>query len=315
MHDERGAVLHGRKRWPAIGLELRRNYELYLFVAPTLLYFVIFHYGPMYGAQIAFKNFIATAGIFGSPWVGFAHFERFFRSFQFWRLIRNTLVLSLYQLLAGFPIPIVLALLLNQLSSRRYRRVIQTVTYAPHFISTVVLVGILNLFLGLRTGLVNHAIRGLGGEAVFFLASAGWFRSLYVWSGVWQNAGWGAVIYLAALSSINVELYEAATVDGATRFQKIVHIDLPGILPTAVVLLILNMGRVMQVGFEKAFLMQNALNLETSEIIATYVYKAGLVSAEYSFASAVGLFNSLVNVVLLVGMNWIAKRLSSTGLW
>jgi putative aldouronate transport system permease protein len=295
--------------------ELQKNWELYLFLLPTVTYFLIFHYVPMYGAQIAFKDFVASRGIVGSAWAGFSHFERFFRSYQFWRLIRNTLSLSFYQLVAGFPIPIMLALLLNQLSSQRYKRLIQTVTYAPHFISTVVLVGILNLFLGLRTGLVNHAIRFFGGAPVFFLGSSAAFRHLYVLSGIWQNAGWSAVIYLAALSSVNPELYEAATVDGASRLQKILNVDIPGIMPTAIVLLVLNMGRVMRLGFEKVFLMQNALNLETSEIISTYVYKVGLLDAQYDFAAAVGLFNSLVNVVLLLSVNWAAKKITSTSLW
>ena len=307
------AIQRGLRREKA-GLILR-NWELYLFLLPTLAYFLIFHYGPMYGAQIAFKDFYASRGILGSPWVGLKHFERFFRSFQFWTLIRNTIVLSFYQLGAGFPVPIILALLLNQLRSPKLKRVVQTVTYAPHFISVVVLVGMMSVFLSPRSGLVNAAIQSFGGEPVYFMARAHWFRHLYVWSGVWQRAGWSTIVYLAALSAISPDLHEAAIVDGATKLQRIVHIDIPGILPTAVILLILNMGRVMRLGFEKAFLMQNALNLETSEIIPTYVYKTRLLNAQYSFSAAVGLFNAVINLILLLAVNRAAKQLGQTSLW
>ena len=292
-----------------------KNYELYLFFLPTLLYFIIFHYGPMYGVQIAFKDFMAGLGILGSPWVGFEHFQRFFNSFRFWELLRNTLVLSVYQLAAGFPLPIILALMLNQVPSRGFKKLVQTVTYAPHFISVVVVVGMLFVFLSPRAGVVNHIIDFLGGNRVLFMGRAEWFRHLYVWSGVWQRTGWGAVIYLAALASIPPDLHEAAIVDGATKLQRIWHVDIPGIVPTAVILLILNVGQVMQVGFQKAYLMQTPLNLETSEIIATYVYKVGLLGAQFSFSAAVGLFNAVINLTLLVTVNWIAKRVGETSLW
>jgi putative aldouronate transport system permease protein len=291
------------------------NYELYLFFLPTLIYFLLFHYGPMYGVQIAFKDFIAVKGITGSPWTGLKHFRRFFNSFQFWILLRNTVFLSFYQLAAGFPIPILLALLLNQVKISWFKRTVQTVTYAPHFISVVVMVGMLNVFLSVRSGLFNHFIRALGGEAVYFMAKPELFRDIYVWSGVWQNAGWGTIIYLAALSGIDPQLHEAAIVDGATKLQRIRHIDIPGIIPTAIVLLILNMGRVMRLGFEKAFLMQNPLNVDTSEIIPTYVYKVGLLSAQYSFSAAVGLFNSIINLTLLVAVNRLARKFGETSLW
>jgi putative aldouronate transport system permease protein len=292
-----------------------RNYELYLFLLPATVYFAIFHYGPMYGVQIAFREFTATGGITGSEWVGLAQFQRFFRSYQFWNLLRNTVVLSFYQLAASFPIPIIMALLLNHVRRTGFKRLVQTVTYAPHFISVVVLVGMLHVFLSPSSGLVNHAIRALGGEPVMFMAKASWFRHVYVWSAVWQHSGWATIIYLATLASVPPDLHEAAIVDGATIFQRVRHVDIPGITPTVVILLILNVGRVMQLGFEKAFLMQSPLNLATSEIIQTYVYKVGLLGAQYSFSAAVGLFNTLVSLALLLAVNRLAKALGQGGLF
>ena len=294
---------------------ITENYVLYLFLLPCLLYFIIFHYGPMYGIQIAFKDFIASRGITGSPWAGFKHFERFFKSYLFWTLIRNTLAISIYRLAASFPIPIILALMINQHQSVGFKKTVQLVTYAPHFISMVVLVGMINIFFSIRTGLVNMALKGMGFEAISFLSEPGWFRDLFVWSAVWQNAGWSTIIYLASLASIDPQLHEAAIVDGASRIQRIWHIDLPGILPTIMILLILNLGRVMNVGFQKAYLMQNALNLETSEVIATYVYKVGLLNAQFSFSAAVGVFNAVINLVLLLSVNKIAKVAGQSSLW
>lgn len=295
--------------------KIGKHYQLYLLFLPALAYFVIFQYIPMYGVQIAFKDFMATRGILGSPWVGFEHFERFFDSFQFWTLIQNTLGLSLYGLALGFPIPIILALLLNQLSHQRFKRFVQTVTYAPHFVSTVVIVGMLTIFLSPRTGLINHLIVGLGGDPVFFLGSAEWFKTLHVLSGVWQGAGWGAIIYLAALAGVDPGLHEAAIIDGANKMQRIRYIDIPSILPTIIIVLILQLGSIMTVGFEKTFLMQNSLNLDSSEVISTYVYKTGLLGSQYSFSAAVGLFDSVVNFILLVTVNRIAKKLTETSLW
>ena len=292
-----------------------QEYDLYLLLVPALLYFAVFHYGPMYGVQIAFKNFRAVDGIWGSPWTGFRHFRRFFNSYQAWALVRNTLVISFYSLLAGFPVPIFLALLLNRAPSKKFKRVVQTTIYAPHFISTVVLVGLIFIFTSPRSGLINLVITKLGGEKVFFMARPEWFRHIYVWSGVWQGAGWGTIVYMAALSSIDPSMYEAAEIDGATKLQTIWHIDIPGVIPTAVILLILNFGRVMSVGFEKAFLMQTPMNLQTAEIISTYVYKVGLVNAQYSFSSAVGLFRALINMVLIVSVNRAAKAVGTTSLW
>jgi putative aldouronate transport system permease protein len=291
------------------------NYELYLFVLPALAIIIIFNYVPMYGVQLAFKDFIANRGITGSPWAGFTHFERFFRSFYFKNVIVNTLRISILSTVVAFPIPIILALLLNELQSTRYKRIIQTITYAPHFISMVVMAGIIVSFLSPSTGLINFALRAAGIEPVAFMEKSTMFPWIYIISGIWQNAGWNSIMYFAALSAIDIELYESARVDGCTRLQKIWHIDIPGIIPMIVILLILNCGSLMTVGFEKTYLLQNSLNIETSEVISTYVYKAGLQRAEYGFATAVGLFNSVINFVLLVTVNTISKKLGQSSLW
>ncbi|MEF3303976.1 ABC transporter permease subunit [Paenibacillus sp. GYB003] len=294
---------------------IRRHWQLYALMAPVLVYFIVFHYMPMYGVQIAFKDFIATKGIWGSPWVGLKHFDRFFDSYFFWRLLKNTLGISLYELAVGFPIPIVLALMINEVRHKGYKKFIQTVTYAPHFLSTVVLVGIVIMFLSPTSGIVNTIIKAFGGEPIFFMTKPEWFKTVYVLSGVWQQMGWSSIIYLAALAGIDPGLHEAARVDGASRLQRIWHINLPGIMPTVVILLILNIGSLMGVGFEKVFLMQNSLNTESSDVISTYVYRSGLLGAQYSFASAVGLFNSVVNFVLLLTVNRIAKAVNQSSLW
>ena len=304
-----------RRIGTAILDDIHKRYELYLFVLPALVYFVIFRYYPMYGVQIAFRDFSGSKGFLGSPWVGLKHFRRFFNSFQFWIVLRNTLGLSLYQLIAGFPIPIMLALSLNQVPRQRFKKVVQTVTYAPHFISVVTLVGMVLIFLSPSSGLIPKIIALFGIETPLLMGRPEWFKTIYVLSGIWQNVGWSAIIYLAALAGISPELHEAAIVDGATKLQRIRHIDIPGIMPTAVVLLILNMGQIMSVGFEKAFLMQNNANLDSSEIIATYVYKVGLLGGQYSFSTAVGLFNSVINLVLVVAVNRLARSLSGTSLW
>lgn len=293
---------------------LRRNWQLYLFVLPALLYFLVFHYYPMYGLQIGFKDYRASEGIWGSAWVGFKHFERFFGSYQFWTLIRNTLLINLYQLLL-FPVSVIVALSLNELRDGRFKRFAQTATYAPHFISVVVMVGIIIAFLHPVTGIINIIIDAVGGQPISFMTLPGWFKSVFVLSGEWQNLGWGAIIYLAALSAVDPQLHEAAIMDGASRLQRIWHINLPSILPTIVILLILQMGNFMLLGFEKIYLMQNPLNLSSSEVIQTYVYKTGLLQAQYSFSTAVGFFNSIINFLLLIGFNYTAKRASGTGLW
>jgi putative aldouronate transport system permease protein len=292
-----------------------RDWELYLFLVPAILYFVVMKYAPMYGVQIAFKDFNGSFGILGSPWVGIKHFKAFFKSYFFWPLVWNTVSLSLYSLVAGFPIPIVLALMLNEVGSTRYKRLVQTVTYAPHFISIVVMVGMIIMFLAPSTGIVNHLIAALGGERLNFMADPKLFRHIYVWSGIWQNMGWSSIIYLAALASIDPELHEAAVIDGASRWRRILSINVPGILPTVVILFILSTGSVMSVGFEKVFLMQNQMIMETADVISTYVYRRGLINAEYSFSAAVGLFNSVINFTLLVGVNTLARRLGETSIW
>ncbi|GIP03237.1 ABC transporter permease subunit [Paenibacillus sp. FSL H8-0457] len=293
----------------------RRHWQLYLLVIPPVLYFIIFKYLPMANAVLAFKNYNVMKGIWGSPWVGTQYFEMFFRNPAFVTLIKNTLYISFYQLIVGFPIPILLALALNEVKSARFKKTVQMVTYAPYFISTVVMVSIIMLFLSPRLGIVNTIAGALGFEAVNYLGEPGMFRTIYVLSDVWQTMGYSAVIYLAALAGVDPSLYEAAKVDGANRFQKILNVDLPGILPAAVIILILSVGNIMALGFEKMYLLQNPLNLSSSEIISTYVYKIGLLNANYSFATAVGLFNSLINLVLLLVVNAIAKRASNTSLW
>lgn len=305
-------------RRPLVGRflkNLRKYWQYYILLLPALAYFLIFCYGPMYGAQIAFRNFNARDGITGSAWVGFAHFERFFRSPYFGSLLRNTFVISIYGLLAGFPLPILLALSLNELKGTKVKKLAQTATYAPYFISTVVMCGMLIAFLNPNTGIINKLIAALGGEPVPFLSEAALFPSIYVWSGVWQGTGWGSVIYFAALSGVDPQLLEAATLDGATRWQKIWYVNLPALMPTIVIMLIMNCGSLLSVGYEKAFLLQNALNLETSEVISTYVYKTGLVSAQYSFSTAIGLFNSVVNLILLVTVNAVSRRIGENSLW
>jgi putative aldouronate transport system permease protein len=290
------------------------NWQLYIFLLPALTYFSIFHYIPMYGVQLAFKDYFATAGIFGSPWAGFDHFTRFFNSYYFWRLLKNTLLLSLYQLLL-FPLPIIFALAINELRNGSFKKWTQTLTYAPHFVSVVVLVGMIVVFLNPVTGIINQWIVALGGSKISFLTSPEWFRHLYVWSGVWQTLGWGTIIYLAALAGVNPELLEAAKMDGATRMQRIINVNIPYILPTITVLFILNIGSFMTVGFEKVLLMQNSLNAETSDIIQTFVYQTGLLEGQYDFATAIGLFDSVINVILLFTVNYIVRKTSDNSLW
>jgi putative aldouronate transport system permease protein len=296
-------------------IKIKQNYELYLFLLPVVILYLVFRYYPMYGVQIAFKNFRASQGIWGSEWVGFDHFIRFFESFNFWPIMENTLVLSFYSLIFGFPIPIIVALMLNQMMAKRYKKFVQTVIYAPHFISTVVLVGMLHVFLSPNSGLVNHIIVFFGGDPILFMADEGWFRPLYVLSGIWQETGFATIIYLAALASVNPELHEAAIMDGASKWKRVLNVDIPGIMPTIIILLVLALGNIMSVGFEKAFLMQSDLNYGTSNILPTYVYERGIQKAEYSFSAAIGLFNSIVNVILLVTVNRVAKKLTETSLW
>jgi putative aldouronate transport system permease protein len=291
------------------------NWQLYMLISPVLLYFLLFHYFPMYGVQIAFKDFMAHKGIWESSWVGFKHFQRFFDGFYFWRLIKNTIGINVYQLLVGFPIPIILALMINEVQRKWFRKTVQMVTYAPHFLSTVVVVGMIFIFLNPKSGIVNISLQALGLEPVFFMTDSGWFKTIYVLSDVWQHMGWSSIIYLAALSGVDPQLHEAAKMDGASRLQRIWNINIPSLLPTIIILFILNMGSLLNVGFEKIFLMQNQLNMEGSDVISTYVYRTGILGAQYSFSAAVGLFNSVVNFILLVAVNQISRKVSDTSLW
>lgn len=296
--------------------ELRRDYQIYLFLLPTILYFIIFCYVPMGGIQIAFKEYSPMRGISASEWVGLDQFIRFFNSYQFRSVILNTLEISFYNLIAGFPIPIVLALLINQINSSRLKKGLQTATYAPHFISVPAVVGMLVIMLSPGGGLLYNIIDFLtGGNAGVPMGKSGWFSTIYVVSGIWQHAGWDAIIYIASLTGISPDLYEAAEIDGANKWQKIRYIDIPSIMPTAVILLIMNAGRIMSVGFEKVLLMQNAMNLSRSEIISTYVYKIGLIGMEFSYSTAIGLFNSLINLLLMILVNQIAKKYSNISVW
>lgn len=291
------------------------NWQLYVLILPALLYFVIFHYGPMYGIQIAFKDYIPSLGIWDSPWVGFEHFRRFFNSYYFTDLLRNTLGISLYELIVGFPMPIILALMLNEAKNGPFKRITQTVTYAPHFISVVVIVGMLVAFLSPSTGLINHILEAVGLERHAFLEDPKWFKTIYVLSGVWQSTGWNSVIYMAALSSVDPQLHEAATIDGATKLQRLWYINIPALIPTIVILLILNMGSIMSMGYEKILLMQNPLNMASSNVIATFTYQQGLLDAQYSYAAAVGMFNAVINAVLLLTVNKITSKMSDVSLW
>ncbi len=304
-----------RRRAEQIRRKILRSWQLYLFLVPALIYFILFHYVPMFGVQIAFKDYRARAGIWGSKWVGLKHFRTFVTSFQFGHLVFNTIYLSLMTLVLGFPLPILLALSLNEIGNMRFRKLAQNLTYAPHFISVVVMVGMLTAFLSPTTGPVNKLIELFGGQPIDFMSSAGAFRWIYCLSGLWQHMGWDAILYLSALSGIDAALHEAAQIDGATRLQRIWHVNIPGILPTIVICLLLRCGQLLNIGYEKTYLMQNSLNLETSEIISTYVYKMGLQQAQFSFAAAVGLSNTLVNFLLLLCVNSVSKRLSSISLW
>lgn len=298
--------------WRAIA----KNWGLYLLIAPSFILLLFFTYFPMYGVQIAFKDYNLMAGITRSPWADpwYKYFQRFFNSYQSELVIKNTLLLGLYSIAAGYPIPILLGLLINQMRPGKFRRVYQTVTYIPHFISTVVLVGMLNIMLSPSSGLISAIYKLFGAQAPNLLASPRLFPSLYVWSDVWQNAGWDAIVYLAALASVDPNLYEAATVDGAGKWQKMLYIDLPMLLPMSCVMLILRAGGIMNVSFEKAYLMQNDLNLSVSEMISTYVYKLGIINSQYSLSAAVNLFNTLVNLALLLLVNQITRHLGDTSI-
>lgn len=294
-----------------------RSWQLYVLLVPALIYLIVFKYFPIYGSQIAFKQFNIVDGIYHSPWVGFTQFERFFNAYDFWKIIKNTLVLSIYQLLATFPMPIILALSLNYVKQMTFKKTMQMVTYAPHFISMVVMVGIIMQFLATRTGPVNALLSMAGMEEINFMGNPDLFSSIYVWSDVWQNTGFACIIYLAALSTVDPSFHESAVIDGASIFKRMWHIDFPCIMPIAMILLILNVGNLFDLGFEKVLLMQNPLNVRSSEIIDTYVYKIGLTSQlpNYSYAAAIGLFKNVIAFFLLIAVNRAARKFGQTSLW
>ena len=294
---------------------LVKSWQLYVLVLPAVIYIALFAYKPMYGILIAFKNFSIRKGVWGSAWVGFDNFKRLFNSYWFPVIMKNTLTLSALSLVLGFPTPIILALLLNEVKSIKFKNAVQTVSYAPHFISTVVMCGMLTLFLSPSTGVINKIIELFGGEAIFFLQEANLFKWVYELSNVWQGVGWSSIIYFAALSSVDKGLLEAAEIDGATRMQRIWHINLPEIVPTIVTMFILKCGQILSIGYEKVYLLQTDANISGSEIISTYVYKVGLEQADFSFSTATGLFNTVVNCVLLITANQLSKKVTDSGLF
>lgn len=301
--------------WRVVVKDWSRNKYVYLMLLPVIGYYLIFHYGPMYGVVIAFQDYNLAKGIWGSPWIGFENFTRFFSGYNFARTVINTLAINVLDLLFGFPAPIILALLLNEIRFNPFKSLVQTVTYMPHFISTVVVVGILFDFVA-RDGVINSILAGAFGiTPAAYLQLPEWFRPLFVGSSIWQHIGWGSIIYLAAISGIDPEQYDAAMVDGASRLQQVRHVTLPGIMPTIVILLILRLGSMMTVGYEKILLMYNPVTYETADVISTYVYRQGVLQGDYAFSAAVGLFNSGINFALLVFANWFSHKVGETSLW
>ncbi|WP_127589139.1 ABC transporter permease [Paenibacillus koleovorans] len=305
-------------QWTNFRKNYASNWQLYVLLLPSAVFIAIFAYVPMAGIQIAFKTYDFSKGIWGSPWIGFENFQRFFDSYQFSRILINTITLSFYSLIVSFTLPIAFALMLNSFVSPRFKKLVQTITYMPHFISTVVIVGMLIQIFNPRTGALGALYMFMTDKMLpDAFANPDAFKHLYVWSGIWQGIGWGSIIYIAALSSVDLELHEASEIDGASRLQRVIHIDYPSILPTATIMLILAVGNIMDVGFEKVFLMQNSLNIGSSEVISTYVYKVGLTigSGDFSFATAIGLFNSVINFALLVAVNFTVSKLGKNSLW
>nr|WP_225048271.1 ABC transporter permease subunit [Lacticaseibacillus kribbianus] len=294
---------------------LKQHKSLYLMILVPIIFTIIWNYWPMYGVIIAFKDYSPAMGILGSPWVGFKHFTRFFQSYFFGNIIWNTLRISIYSLLISIPLPIILALMFNEIRVKWFKSTVQTISYIPNFISVVIIVGMVNFFFGTQNGVINNVVTMFGGKAIDFLGSPGAFPHLYVWSGIWQGVGWGTLIYTAAMSGVPQDQYEAAYLEGASRFQCIKNITIPAIMPTIVISAILATGGIMAVGFDKTYLMQNASNLSTSEVLSTYVYKIGLVNGEYSFSAAVGLFNNIINFIFLFIVNKFAQHVGDTSLW
>ncbi len=294
--------------------QIKRCKWLYVLLIIPMLFYFCFCYMPMYGVLIAFKDYNITKGVWGSPWVGFKWFEKFLTDSYFWKLVRNTLLLNIYNLLWGFPIPIILALLLNEVSHAGYKRMIQTVSYLPHFISTVVVCGMVVNFVSLD-GVINQFIQFLGFDKIQFLMQPQWFRTIYISSAIWQTCGWTSIIYLSALTAVDQEIIEAAMIDGANRLQRIRHVTLPSIAPTISIMLIMQLGKLMNLGYEKILLLYNGSTYETADVISTYVYRRGILSNDFSYATAVGLFQSVIGIILIVSANKISKKLSETSLW
>ena len=307
----RGGIRH------RIAMTLRRDWQLWVLLLPCLVFFIVFCYFPMYGIQIAFKDYKAVLKIEGSPWVGLKHFEKFFGSYYCGRMFLNTFLLNFYGLLFGFPIPILMAIMLNQLNSKRFKGFAQTAIYVPHFISTVVLAGMIYLFFSPTNGIINHLITAAGGKSIYFIMEPGWFRTLFIGSDIWQNAGWNTILYIATLTSIDPQLYEAATIDGATRWAKIRHIDIPHLIPIAVMMLILNCGSLLASNTDKALLLQTSGNMATSDIFGVYVYSVGIAAqkAQYSYASAIGLCLNVINFAIIMGVNGLSRRMSDISLF
>ena len=303
------------KHWKYVRRLAWQNRALYVMLLPLVVYIAIFNYVPMYGVQIAFKDFTLGKGIINSPWDGFKWFQYFFESPKFKNVVINTLAISAYGLVASFPAPIILALMMHNVLGRRFVKAVQTITYMPHFISVVVMVGMLSCFFSINSGFINTLIENLGGTRKYFMGEAKYFRHVYVWSGVWQGVGWGSILYMAALTGVSSELHEAAMIDGASKLQRIWHVEVPALVPTITIMLIMNIGSLMSVGFDKVYLMQNSLNIDVSETISTYTYKMGLISSKHSFSSAIGLFNNVINFVMLTVFNYISRLVSGSSLW
>lgn len=316
MENTIGSVMKARKR------SKRKNtlqavidhWQIYLFILPAIIYVALFSYGPMYGIQIAFKDFRPGLGIWDSPWVGLKHFIRFVTYPDFWQMMQNTLSITLYSL-ATFPCAIFLAIFLNEMKNRKFQKTVQMITYAPHFLSTVVLCSLVLMLTHKSTGPINNVLDILGLQRIDFMTQPAYFSSVYVWSGVWQSLGWNSIIYIAALANVSPELIDAAKIDGAGRFQVIRYINIPTILPTIIITFILNTGSLLSVGFEKIFLLQNDLNLAASRVISTYTYEIGILGGQFSYSSAIGFFNNVVNILMLLVVNTVSKKVSDIGLW
>lgn len=299
----------------SLGYRIKRDRYLLLLVLPCILYYIIFKYVPIFGIAIAFKDYNMYRGVFASDWVGLKYFRMFFESPDFWPILRNTFLLGFYKLLFGFPAPIILALLINEVRNSIFKRFVQTISYLPHFISNVVVAGIVVMFLSPTSGMVNRLLEMVGLDKINFMVEASWFRTIYVSTDIWQHVGWGTIIYLAALTAIDPQLYEASRIDGANRWKQMLHITLPGIAPAIVILLILDIGKIIEIGFEKVYLLSSPVTYETADIISTYVYRTGLANGNYSYATAIDVFTGIISFIFIIGANQISKKVSEHSIW